>query len=178
MISQVNLMSIVILIAFFFVWAIVEYSLHRFVLHGLVFSFLKFKVEHSVFHHGYFNDQNMSVVTPVDTNRVLLFPLDLISVLLINFMLSYLLSIFFGQETALLFCVAGVFYSIAYECLHAICHSNLAEKFPVLESIAQHHRVHHDPLRMSTVNFAVVLPVIDKWFGTSSKLSPQEASHV
>src|SRR5688572_16802114 len=79
-----NLTSIGWLVLFFLCWSLIEYAIHRFILHGQIFSKFHFRKQHTIFHHGYFTHQFMEGEKPVDINRILLFPWDLAVLLLVT----------------------------------------------------------------------------------------------
>ncbi len=147
-------------------WSVIEYAIHRFILHGRLFSRLRFHREHSVFHHGYFTDREMSLERPVDVNRILLFTIDLVTVILLDALISFSLSLVIGQKNGLLFFVAGVIYIALYETVHALCHLEFSRGFKVLSPFIRHHEKHHDPKVMARSNFAIVFPFVDSLFLT------------
>jgi hypothetical protein len=154
------------LVAFLMAWSILEYGIHRFVLHGQLFSKLQFKVQHSHFHHNYFTDKFIEIQQLIDLNRVFLYSTDLLAVLVLNAFLSFFIYLFVDSQLSLLFFLAGVIYASVYEMVHAICHSTLDKKNPCLKWIMKHHRIHHNLKFMNTKNFSVVVPFLDTLFGT------------
>lgn len=163
-----NITSIAWLVLFFFCWSVIEYLIHRFILHGQIFSKFHFRKQHSVYHHGYFTHQFMEGEEPVDLNRILLFPWDLAVLLLVTLLMS--LPIYsLDRNTGHLFFLAAIFYFIVYEIVHAICHGKFNKVHPVFKSVVDNHRGHHDPSQMQKANFSVVLPVIDSIFFTRKR---------
>lgn len=156
------------LLAAIFIWGIIEYAIHRFVLHGNVFSFLHFKKEHTVYHHTFFDEKNMNMQSAHDLNRTLLRPIDIFSVLALNFCLSMLLSGVLGVKGAAYIYLGGIIYLFLYECLHALTHYYRG-KNTFLNGIKEHHRKHHIKETMNQYNFAVVFPFIDQVFMTFDK---------
>lgn len=149
-------------------WGIIEYSIHRFILHGNVFNFLYFKKEHTVYHHTYFDEKEMDMSSMHDLNRTLLRPIDIFSVLCLNFFLCMMLSLVTGKLVATYFYLGGVLYLVLYELLHFVTHYYKGNS-SFLNSIKKHHRVHHQKATMNDVNFAVVFPFIDTLFKTSKE---------
>ena len=173
------------LFLFFHIWAIAEYGIHRFILHGDIFARLKFYAEHTIFHHGYFTQQDMTLEVPIDLNRILLFTSDLLVVIGLDFALSFLFSRLVNFQFALLFCLAGLFYIAAYELIHAICHAKrpsrskfLGHLFSFFSGSIQHHRLHHDRKQMRSANFAVVFPYIDRLFASTCRPAARGADYV
>jgi hypothetical protein len=180
-----GLSEVAALFLFFHVWAIVEYGIHRFILHAGVFSRLKFYAEHSIFHHGYFTQHNMTLEAPIDLNRILLYTSDLLVVIGLDFAVSILFGRFVNFRFALLFCLAGLFYIAAYELIHALCHVKRPAHSKLLQCLfsffsrsIQHHRLHHDPKQMRTANFAVVFPYLDRLFASQRGTAAPGANHV
>lgn len=156
------------LISSMILWGIIEYAIHRFILHGDVFNFLHFKKEHTVYHHTYFDEKEMHMDSMHDLNRTLLRPLDIFSVLCLNFFICTLLSGLIGKSLATYFYLGGVFYLALYELLHGMTHYYKG-KNAVLSLIKKHHQAHHQKDIMNDVNFAVVFPFIDTIFKTTER---------
>lgn len=162
-----NPQSILLLAALIFVWANLEYLIHRFILHGSIPLLQGLAREHSYNHHHYFTDTFMFAQQGLDLNRILLMPWHLFGVLALNGLLAVGLSLF-TEKLALLFYFAGLFYSLLYETMHGLSHWGFGSKFPLLQSTLFHHRQHHDIKKMNFTNFAVVFPIIDSIWGTQS----------
>ncbi len=155
--------NIPVMTVFVFMWSLIEYFIHRYLLHGEIPSHQN--AEHSA-HHGYFTREFMKVEKGLDANSVLLIPIDLMSVVALNSFLSYGISIFTNENMALLFFLSGTLYVIAYEILHAVCHLPIETKSPLVKALVRHHKIHHDKIWMKRKNFAVVFPFMDSFFGT------------
>jgi hypothetical protein len=151
------------------VWGVIEYAIHRFVLHGKFLNSLPFYKDHSVYHHGYFTHKNMLMNDMHDINRVLLRPLDVFSVLCLNLFICALVSLIIGVELATYFYVSGVLYLFLYEVFHFMTHYYQGKNSFWL-SIKSHHTYHHEKEYMKEVNFSVVFPFMDKIFRTNNKL--------
>jgi hypothetical protein len=142
------------------VWSILEYVIHRFALHRL---HLKVSAHHNVFHHGYFTARDMHATKKIDTNRILLLPLDLFSLLVGTALLAWLGN-FLTPQLGASFFIAAVIYIFLYEAFHAVSH--LPMKTTVFKHWTAHHQTHHDSLRMHEKNFSVVVPWLDRLFGS------------
>lgn len=151
---------------FLFLWSVLEYLIHRFILHGTLFKRQHFQQQHSIFHHGYFTENDMNWKTGVDINRVLLMPIDLIAVLFVNFLIALLVYSFSGFENGLFLFFAGLIYILIYEVLHGLCHSDFAHRIPVIKYIVNHHTLHHNSRYMEQKNFSVTSPWLDIFFGS------------
>ena len=148
-------------------WGVIEYALHRFILHGNVFNFLHFKKEHTVYHHTFFEDHEMNMQSAHDLNRTLLRPLDIFSVLALNWALSIFIAAIVSEGFANYFYLGGVFYLFLYEVMHAMTHT-YEGKNKFLLNIKEHHRKHHMKKEMNDINFAVVFPFLDNLFATNN----------
>jgi hypothetical protein len=157
--------TLLLTLAWLPMWAVIEYFLHRFVLH----QWLKLKLarHHSVFHHLYFTQNDMHASQGLDTNRILLLPLDLLSLLLATFLGSLILKYAHSPSLAASFALAAVIYITIYECIHGLSHLSKAPAF--LLPWVLHHQVHHNTQRMHAVNFSVVIPWLDSLMGTKEK---------
>lgn len=172
---DVNPAQLLPVLPFFLFWSIAEYGIHRFVLHSQSGPKTRLKKEHSFFHHGYFTHQFISLDEKIDTNRILLLPFDILSLVIFNAFLSGFVFLFVGESVAWLFFLAGSLYAATYESIHAICHLNLRNNF--LNYFIDHHRVHHDPSLMSRKNFSVVFPFLDGLFGSKQDASALSDFH-
>jgi hypothetical protein len=156
------------LILSFLLWGIIEYAIHRFVLHGKFLNSLPFYKDHSVYHHGYFTHQDMHMSTMHDLNRVLLRPIDIFAVLGLNLFISALLSFVVGMEWATYIYLSGVVYLFVYELFHFMTHYYKGNGDFWL-GIQRHHQSHHEKKLMKEINFSVVFPFMDRIFGTVNK---------
>jgi len=144
-------------------WSVLEYAIHRFVLHGSLFSSLPFQKEHSVYHHGYFTDKFMLMKNMNDLNRVFLRPIDIFSILCLNLLFCALMALVIGEQWATYFYISGILYLFLYEAMHMMTHF-YDGKNGLLNSIQHHHNLHHRKSLMGKYNFAVVFPFLDKIF--------------
>lgn len=159
--------SIIIFLGSLVAWGIIEYAIHRFVLHGKKDD-LKLKIEHSGYHHNYFTKNEMNAKKLIDLNRVFLMPLDLFTVIFLALVLSaFLLPM--SESICATFFLAGIIHITAYEVIHGLCHFEFSKNYPKLDSLIHHHVDHHELEKMSATNFSVVYPFIDTWFGTRYK---------
>lgn len=151
----------------FLIWSLIEYLIHRFILHGQWFSSTRLYQQHSIYHHQYFNHEYMSAEKSIDTNRVLIFTSDLITLIAVNGFLSAGLGLLTSRDLGLLFFLAGILYIAVYEVAHAVSHQRSLSNLPILRKNAKHHRDHHHPSLMARKNFSVVLPFWDRVLGSS-----------
>ncbi len=160
-----SLQNTLLLFSLVLVWANIEYLIHRFILHGSSSILRRLAREHSFNHHHYFTNQDMFATQRMDLNRILLMPQHLFGVLILNAIVSSVLSLFAAQ-LAVIFCIAGILYSALYEVIHGISHHSSDTKSPWFDGLRSHHRQHHDLKTMGSTNFAVVFPIVDSIWGT------------
>jgi hypothetical protein len=153
---------------FILFWGVIEYLVHRFVLHSQKLKNFHFYIGHTHYHHQYFTNKYMNYETPIDLNRILLMPLDLLATLLINLFLSTPLFLI-DREVGCAFFIAGVLHTLLYEIIHGMSHFGFDNYF------TRNHLAHHDPKKMHG-HFSVVIPLLDHLFKT--EYSKQEKIHV
>lgn len=171
-----SLQNIAFLAGLTFVWANLEYLIHRFILHGSVSLLSGLAQEHSYNHHHYFIDKAMFAQQSLDLNRILLMPCHLVGVLALNGILALGISLF-NEKLGLLFYFAGVLYSLLYEMIHGLAHLNFGLKLPLLQSVLSHHRQHHNLREMNSKNFSVIFPIVDFLWGTQIKKTKEKGSY-
>ena len=150
----------------FLAWSLIEYLIHRFVLHGRIFSSTRLYQQHSINHHSYFNHQFMTLEQPIDLNRVILFTSDLLNLIGLNAALAWAWSLAAGLDAGILFFLAGIAYLVAYEVAHGICHLAGWTDFSFARFFANHHRLHHRTEKTTKKNFSIVIPVWDLLLGS------------
>jgi hypothetical protein len=170
--TSISILALSLIAGFILTWGVIEYGLHRYILHGHQALFRNIAKEHAINHHHYFTSQSMSAERPVDLSRVFLFSHHLLSLLFVNAVLSTPL-FWLRHDLGRLFFISGLLYISAYEALHAVSHFKRWSAVRLLRSITTHHRAHHDLTKMSKTNFAVVFPFLDRWFRSADvELTP------
>ncbi len=139
------------------------YLAHRYQQHKKVkFQEAVFEM-HTFWHHGMFTNEKMHVESTQDMNMVILpffvHALVLGGVYLPVALLGSHLQLDIGW--ILLFSVA--IHSMWYEFIHTIAH---LENPPVFKNLANHHKEHHNPKNMGSVNFGIATTLFDRVFGT------------
>ncbi len=158
----------------FVCWAVVEYAIHRFILHGTFFSKTRLYIQHSHFHHGYFSEDLMCAAAPIDVNRVLLFPIDVVALLMLNALLSFGLFVLVNHEIGILFSLAGVLYLFMYELCHGLCHLTWSYRIPYLRKMAEHHKTHHAFYHGGHSHYSIVIPWLDTLFSSLRRSTSNE----
>jgi sterol desaturase/sphingolipid hydroxylase (fatty acid hydroxylase superfamily) len=160
-------------IPFAFVYAnLAEYLGHRFPMHrpwrglGLVFK------RHAGQHHRYFTDAAMPLHDLRDLRAVLFPPLLVLFFFGLFGTPAWLaLRVLVSANVAWLFVATAIAYFLNYELLHLSHHlpARVLARLPLLERWSRLHRLHHDPSRMSHVNFNITYPLGDWLFGTRAR---------
>ena len=140
-------------------WGVVEYLIHRFVLHGGWWPALG--RDHGT-HHACFPAGAPFQRTHHDWYRVLQRPQDVLALEVVALVAAALAALA-GPAAALVAATSANLYLLLYEGVHAVAHSERASSWPLLRPIARCHLRHHvHPGR----DYAVVLPAVDRLFGT------------
>lgn len=139
------------------------YLAHRYQQHKKIKSQEIIFEMHSFWHHGMFTNEKMHVDSTQDMNMVIL-PFFVHGLVLggIYFPIALLgsqLQLDIGR--ILLFAVA--IHSLWYEFIHAIAH---LENPPIFKNLAKHHKEHHNPKNMGSVNFGIATTLFDRVFRT------------
>jgi len=139
------------------------YLAHRYQQHKKIKYQEKAFEMHTVWHHGMFTNEKMHVESTHDMNMVILpffvHGFILAGIYLPIALLSKHLMLDFGF--ILLFAVAV--HSLWYEFIHTIAH---LENPPLFKGLANHHKEHHNPKNMGSVNFGIATTLFDRAFGT------------
>ncbi|GJM10941.1 MAG: hypothetical protein DHS20C11_32170 [Lysobacteraceae bacterium] len=144
-----------------------EYVGHRWVMHRRVRFLSRVHRRHTLEHHRFFDHNNMAVDHHRDYYAVLFAPVLVLFFGAVFVLPGWLLlAMLFSSNVAWLFTATIFAYFLNYELLHLTYHQPWCQKVPVLESLARHHRVHHDPTLMRYCNFNVTYPLADWLFNT------------
>ena len=149
-----------------------EYLGHRGPMHhrrrGLALVFER----HTQQHHRFYTHEAMAAESPVDFQMVLFPP-----VMLLFFLggmaapLGLALGWLGTPNLGWLFVATSVGYFLTYEWLHFAYHQPTASwlgRRALVRWLRRHHAIHHDPARMTSVNFNITFPIADRLFGTSA----------
>ncbi|MEZ0228912.1 MAG: sterol desaturase family protein [Planctomycetota bacterium] len=147
----------------------VEYLFHRFPMHhlwpGLGFLFSR----HTVHHHAYFRADAMLVGDSRDM-RFVLFPVFAgLLVIALTAVGGALLYATVSWNAGLLFLATATLYYLVYEWFHASFHLASVEqlaRIPLVGRAARRHRLHHEPARMTEVNYSITFALFDRLLGT------------
>lgn len=149
----------------------IEYFFHRYPMHhrwplfGLLFS------RHTVHHHAYFRAGSMKVGDARDMRFVLFPAYASLLVIALTALGGSLLALALGRNVGLIFLATATFYYLLYEWFHASFHlvrEETLERIPLVGKAALRHRLHHDPERMTAINFNITFAWVDRIVGTKA----------
>ena len=161
-------------IPMFFLFAnVAEYLGHRGPMHhrrrGLALVFER----HTQQHHRFYTHEAMAAESPRDFQMVLFPPIMLIFFLgCMATPIGLGLAVVGTPNLAWLFVATSVGYFLTYEWLHFSYHQPEASwigRRALVRHLRRHHAIHHDPTRMTSVNFNITFPIADRVFGTLSR---------
>jgi hypothetical protein len=157
---------------FFVVANLGEYFGHRGPMHhrrrglGLVFQ------RHTLEHHRFYTHETMAADSPRDFQMVLFPPVMLVFFLgAIATPIGLLLGFLGTPNLGWLFGATAISYFLTYEWLHFAYHQPEASwigRNGLVRGLRRHHQLHHDPTRMTAVNFNITFPIADRLFGTNA----------
>jgi len=148
---------------------VVEYVFHRGPMHRRR-ALLGFLFErHTVVHHAYFRSEAMRIEDARDMRFVLFPAFACALVIALAALVALGVSFAISRNVALIFFATATLYYLVYEWFHASFHVfavERLERIPLLGRAARRHRIHHDPARMTAVNFNITFPIVDRIAGT------------
>jgi hypothetical protein len=157
--------------ATFMLCNVVEWAMHRYIMHVPVKGALSIYQRHTLNHHQFFSRDRMTYES-VDDYRIVFFPPAAIAMVL-----ALSAGPAFGLATATKSRNAGVLFAmtttgmyLVYETFHYCSHqpdSPLMNAIPFVNTIRRHHAAHHDKRIMKERNLNLTFPIADWLFGTS-----------
>jgi sterol desaturase/sphingolipid hydroxylase (fatty acid hydroxylase superfamily) len=160
----------------FFVFAnLVEWVIHRDVLHHRV-RFLEIAfVRHTPQHHGAFDGGQMAIHDPRELKLVLLPAFGVIAMFAFTLPPGLALAALVSPNVGALWVAVGVAYVLAYEWFHLSYHlpeDSVVGRLALVRVLRRHHALHHTAALMQRANFNVTLPLWDWLLGTLVKEPP------
>src|SRR4051794_23208291 len=147
-----------------------EYLGHKGTMHvprrglGLIYK------RHTLQHHHFFTNEEMSYDHTRDFKMVLFPPLMIVYFFgLFALPVGALLWLFASPNVARLYVATAVGYFLTYEWLHFVYHLNPKSwigRNPIIARMRRHHQTHHDLALMGKHNFNITFPICDLVFGT------------
>ena len=169
--SLIELASIPI---FFLIANLGEYFGHRGPMHHRARGALSILFErHTQQHHRYYTHDAMAADSPRDFQMVLFPPVMLVFFLgFVATPIGLFIGFIFGANFGWLFAATAISYFLTYEWLHWSYHqpdTSFVGRLGFIRRLRQHHQLHHDLRRMTTVNFNITFPIADRIFGTNAR---------
>lgn len=151
-----------------------EWWIHRFVMHrpikGFANFFMAIYTRHTLAHHQFFTDHEVSIDNLRDFRIVFFPPYALVTFMIVSLLPTFGL-IFVGlPDTGWLLMITSVFMYLNYEFFHFCCHvkdDRIIKNVPFINTIRRHHIAHHNVYQMMEKNFNLTYPFADWLFGTS-----------
>ena len=152
-----------------------EYLGHRGPMHHKTRFLAGIFKRHAVEHHSFFTNEAAIFETTRDY-RAVLFPPILMIFFFGAFAAPFGAILYFvaTPNVCFLFILTAILYFLNYELLHFAYHSDprsLIGRLPFIQSLRQHHIVHHDKRLMAQYNFNITYPICDWLFGTRYRVA-------
>lgn len=140
---------------------------------GLLFQ------RHTLQHHRFFTQRNMSCDSSRDF-KIVLFPPVMLAFFIGGIATPIGTAFYFlvSPNAGFLFAVVGIAYFLLYEWLHFAYHQpaeSVLARLPGVSWLREHHRMHHDPTLMTRWNFNLTFPIGDLLMGTCYR-KPEDAA--
>lgn len=157
-----------------------EYLGHRFPMHRAMWPLERLCHRHAGMHHRFFTHLAMRADSHRDWAAVLFPP-----VLLLFFLggiatpIGVALFAFSSSNTGSFFVATAAGYFLLYEWLHLAYHQpddSFVGRRAIVRLLRRHHMTHHDPSRMTRVNFNITFPICDLVFGTAERAHPVDVT--
>ncbi len=154
---------------------LLEWLLHKDVLHHRVpllgFAF----VRHTPQHHGAFDGGNLAIRDARELKLVLLPAFGVIAMFVGAIPPGLALAALASRNVGALWVATTVGYVLAYEWLHLSYHlpeDSLVGRLAPIRVLRRHHALHHTPALMQRANFNVTVPLWDWLLGTLVREAP------
>lgn len=147
-----------------------EYFGHRYPMHRALPGLKAMCKRHAGQHHRFYTHEHMVAADARDWHLVL-FPPPMLLFFIggIALPVGTLVFVLFGANVGYLFVATASAYVLNYECLHLAYHlpeDSFVGRLPLVGRLRVLHTVHHDPSRMTKVNFNITYPIFDLLMGT------------
>jgi sterol desaturase/sphingolipid hydroxylase (fatty acid hydroxylase superfamily) len=172
LVRRARLADVWIVPAYLVVANLVEYVVHRALMHRPLWPRALYR-GHTLGHHRAFHQDSMANASWRELELVMMPWLSLLAYFVVIGPFAALVAWAFGPGAAGLFLLTGVSTFVLYEGMHALYHlppSALArlrlDRSGLFQFLYRHHRHHHRLGRMRWVNFNISCPLTDRLFGT------------
>ena len=150
----------------------VEWLMHRYVMHRLVdvFALRAIYDRHTRQHHQYFTDSEHTITT-VREFRIVFFPWRVLAVFATSGLLfGWIATQLVNANAGYILFITMVAQYLTYETFHFCCHvpeNWFVRHAPFINTIRRHHTAHHNQGIMMKYNMNLTFPIAD-WFMNSS----------
>ena len=151
---------------------LVEWLMHRYVMHRLVdvFALRAIYDRHTRQHHQYFTDAEHTI-NSVREFRIVFFPWRVLAVFATSgLLLGWIATQLVNANAGYILFVTMVAQYLTYETFHFCCHvpeNWFVRNAPFINTIRRHHTAHHNQGIMMKYNMNLTFPIAD-WFMHSS----------
>lgn len=153
-----------------------EWRIHRDVLHTRRRGLAILYDQHTPLHHVIYVTGDMAMRSARELKLVLIPAYGIVLIFLFTLPVTALLWVGFGRQTAGVFLLCNMGYTLLYEWLHLTWHlpaSSRVSRFRLVRWLRRHHEIHHHPQLMQRMNFNVTLPFWDWIRGTLVREVPR-----
>jgi len=149
-----------------------EYVVHRFPMHRVTTLGKDIYKKHAAIHHRYFTHDDMAMEEGRDMAEILTLPRHVLELLFVAVIPFTVLFCLFSWNLGMLFGITALSYYLVFEWIHLASHmpkNHWLPSLPVMRSLCEHHRIHHNTRLMREHNFNIAFPLVDWALGTSYK---------
>jgi hypothetical protein len=156
--------------AVFLACNVVEWGIHRFVMHRPVKGFMGIYRRHTLAHHQFFTDVEPTMGDTKDLRIIFFPPYALVTFIGMSMPAALILGYLWSANAGWLLMCTTVGLYLNYEFFHWCCHAKddrAVRHIPFINTIRRHHIAHHNQAIMMEKNMNLTYPIADWLFGTS-----------
>ncbi len=149
---------------------LLEYRVHKYMLHRRRFPFQHLYDRHTPEHHAIYQYDDMAIRSTKEFRLVLIPAIGVAGLVVATVPFAALFGAVFGRNAGLLFLTTAACMMVSYEVLHLTYHlppDSFIGRRRVIRFLREHHARHHDPRLMNKYNFNVTVPFFDWVMGTT-----------
>ncbi|MBW8269639.1 sterol desaturase family protein [Caldovatus aquaticus] len=149
---------------------IFEWWIHKYIMHRPVKGFMGIYKRHTLAHHQFFTEHEISVDNSRDFRIVFFPPYALVTFIAMTLVPAALLMRAGLPNAGWLLLITNTAIYLNYELFHYCCHvkdDRIVRHIPLVNTIRRHHAAHHNTSIMMERNFNLTYPIADWLFGTS-----------
>ncbi len=149
---------------------IFEWALHRFVMHRPVKGLMGIYKRHTLAHHQFFTDHEVSFDNARDFRITFFPPYALTTFICMSAAGGAVLGLIWSANAGWLLLATTTAVYLNYELFHWGCHvkdDRIIRHIPFMNTIRRHHIAHHNQSIMMGTNMNLTYPFADWLFGTS-----------